>query len=306
LTVEEGLVASRFLHFAALLFVFGSALFPLYAFAAGANRTKASFTHWLRSWIFAACLLAFVSGAAWLLFASASMAGSLSEALSLETMRTILLGTAFGKVWSAHLALVAALAIVARFDKGHRPASRAILSAVCLAGLAGVGHTRAQDGVDFLVHTASDGTHLLAAGAWLGGLVSLLAILRRPDAQTPLEADTIRMLLRFSRMGYLAVAVLIATGAINGWYSIGSVRQMPASLYGQLLIAKLGFFTLMLLLAAMNRFWLVPALRTSASREQRAATLSRLRLHIVGEQFLGLLIVAVVSVLGTEDPTAGG
>ena len=306
MTVEEGLVASRFLHFAALLFVFGSALFPVYAFAAGANHTGASFTHWLRSWIFAACLLAFVSGATWLLFASASMAGSLTEALSPEMMGTVLLGTAFGKIWSAHLALVAALAIVAGFDKGHRPASLAILSAVCLASLAGVGHTRAQEGVDFWVHTASDGAHLLAAGAWLGGLVSLLATLRQPDAQAPLEADTIQMLLRFSRMGYLAVAVLIATGAINGWYLIGSVRQMPASLYGQLLIVKLGFFTLMLLLAAMNRFWLAPSLRTSTSRKKRAATLSRLRSHIAGEQLLGLLIVAVVSVLGTQDPTAGG
>ncbi len=306
MTVEVGLILSRFLHFAALLFVFGNALFPLYAFGAGASQTSAGLPHRLGSWIFAACLLAFVSGAAWLLFASASMAGSLSEALSPEMMGTVLLGTAFGKVWSAHLALVAALAIVAHFDKGHRPISLAILSAVCLASLAGVGHTQAQDGVNFLVHTASDGVHMLAAGAWLGGLVSLLAILRRPAAQMPLEANAIRMLLRFSRMGYLAVAVLIATGAVNGWYLIGSVRQMAASLYGQLLIAKLGLFALMLLLAAMNRFWLVPALRTSSGRKQRAASLPRLRSHIVGEQLLGLLIIALVSVLGTQDPTSGG
>ena len=131
-------------------------------------------------------------------------------------------------------------------------------------------------------------------------------MLWRPGAQTLLEVDTFGILMRFSRMGYLAVAVLIATGAINGWYLIGSVRQMPASLYGQLLIAKLGFFILMLLLAAMNRFWLVPALQTSNDRKQHAASLSRLRSHIVGEQILGLLIVAVVSVLGTQDPTSDG
>ena len=306
MTVEEGLILSRFLHFAPLLFVFGSTFFPLYALAAGESQTNAGLTHRLGSWVFAACLLAFVSGAAWLLFASASMAGSLSEALSPETMGTVLLATAFGKVWSAHLALVVALGIVAHLDKGHRPVSLAILSAICLASLAGVGHTQAQDGVDFLVHTAGDGVHLLAAGAWLGGLVPLLAILRRPNAQSHLEIDTIRILMRFSGMGSLAVALLVATGAINGWYSIGSVRQMPASLYGQLLIAKLGLFTVMLLLAAMNRFWLVPALQAGNGRGRRAATLSRLRSHIVGEQLLGLLIVALVSVLGTQDPTSGG
>ena len=146
MTVEEGLILSRFLHFAALLFVFGSALFPLYAFTAGESQTSAGLTHRLRRWIFAACLLAFVSSVAWLVFASASMAGSLSEALSPDMIGTVLLATAFGKVWSAHLALVATLAIVARLDKERRPVSLAILSAACLASLAGVGHTQAQDG----------------------------------------------------------------------------------------------------------------------------------------------------------------
>ncbi len=303
--VEEGLILSRFFHFAALLFVFGNALFPLYAFGTAESQACAGGTHRLRSSIFAASLLALVSGAGWLFFASASMAGSLSEALSPEIMGTVLLGTAFGKIWSARLGLVAALAVVVRLDKGHRPLSLAVLSAACLASLAGAGHTQAQDGVDFLVHSVSDGAHLLAAGAWLGGLVSLLALLWRPDAQARLELDAIPILMRFSGLGTLAVAVLIATGAINGWYAIGSVRQLPASLYGQLLIAKLGLFTLMLLLAAMNRFWLIPALRAGNGREPRAARLPRLRSHAMGEQVLGLAIVAVVSVLGTQDPRAG-
>jgi len=81
---------------------------------------------------------------------------------------------------------------------------------------------------------------------------------------------------------------------------------VPALLYGQLLIAKLVFFALMLFLAAMNRFWLVPAVMAGNSRQQRAKTLSRLRYHVMSEQLLGLVIIALVSVLGTLAPGGDG
>ena len=48
-----------------------------------------------------------------------------------------------------------------------------ILSAVLLASLAGVGHSQIEDGWAGVIHEASDVAHLLAAGAWLGGLVPL-------------------------------------------------------------------------------------------------------------------------------------
>ena len=213
---QEGLILSRFVHDATLLFVFGTTLFPLYVFSRKERQADSLLAHQPAGWVFAACLLALASGVAWLMFAAASMAGSLSEAISLEMMGTVLFGTTFGKVWSVHLALVTGLTIVAGLHRGHHSVSLVPLSAACLASLAGIGHTQTQDGVDFLVHTASDGAHLLAAGAWLGGLVPLLAIVQRSGAWTDSEIDTIRILARFSGMGYLAVGVLIATGAING------------------------------------------------------------------------------------------
>lgn len=79
---------------------------------------------------------------------------------------------------------------------------------------------------------------------------------------------------------------------------------MPASLYGQLLMAKLGLFTLMLLLAATNRFWLVPAVAARDGNLKSETSLARLRNHIIAEQILGLLIIAIVSVLGTLGPRA--
>ena len=235
------------------------------------------------------------------------MAGSLSEALSLETMGAVLADTGFGWVWSVHLGLVAALCGLAgrgRWIGRPHSISITILSAACLASLAGVGHTQAQEGVGLFVHVIADGTHLLAAGAWLGGLVVLLAVLvSRRCPNDPSKTDVDHVLMRFSGMGYAAVPLLVGTGAVNSWYLVPSISQLPASLYGQLLIIKLGLFALMLLLAAMNRFWLVPHLQAAPPGSQTKSILFRLRYHVIGEQVLGVLIIALVSVLGTLSPS---
>jgi putative copper resistance protein D len=307
--LEAALTVSRFSHYLALLFIFGRALFPLYAFSGEERRVDPDSSRWNGKALFAACLVALASGAGWLIFASAIMTGSLSDALNAEMMRMILSETGFGIVWSVHLGLIVALVVLvrARQPLQCQPILVALLSAVCLASLAGVGHTQTQDGVDRLMHTAADGAHLLAAGAWLGGLVPLLSILTRHSRLVcHSDIDVTRILARFLEMGYFAVAVLLATGSINGWYLIGSVRQIPASLYGQLLLLKLAFFALMLLLAAMNRLWLVPALIASKSDQQKINILSRLRLHVVSEAILGLVIIALVSFLGSIAPEAGG
>ena len=297
--MDEGLILSRFVHYAALLFTFGVCLFPIYAFSGNDRQGRLDYWNTSRSGVLVGSLIGLASGICWLLFTAASMAGSLSEALSVETMGAVLADTGFGRVWSIHLGLVAALSGLAGRDRWiHRShaISITVLSAACLASLAGVGHTQAQEGL--FVHVIADGTHLLAAGAWLGGLVVLLAVLNDPS-----KTDVDHVLMRFSGMGYAAVALLVGTGAVNSWYLLPSISQLPASLYGQLLIIKLGLFALMLLLAAMNRFWLVPNLQAAPPGSQTKSSLFRLRYHVIGEQVLGVLIIALVSVLGALAPS---
>ncbi|MFX5578711.1 CopD family protein, partial [Acinetobacter baumannii] len=62
-------------------------------------------------------------------------------------------------------------------------------------------------------------------------------------------------------MGTLIVGSLVITGALNYWLIVGpTVTGLFSSPYGQLLIAKLGLFGLMLALAAANRYRLSPLL----------------------------------------------
>jgi copper resistance protein D len=118
--------------------------------------------------------------------------------------------------------------------------------------------------------------------------------------------DLDQILLRFSGMGYIAVAMLAGSGLVNCWYLVGRFTALLTTQYGQLLLAKLVIFAGMLLLALMNRFWLVPSMnRARADGAGLSVWTDRLRNHVLGEQLLGLMILLIVSVLGTIRPAAG-
>lgn len=108
-------------------------------------------------------------------------------------------------------------------------------------------------------------------------------------------------------MAYLAVAALVASGSVNGWFLIGSWSALIGTgYYSELLLLKLGLVGLMLCLAASNRFWLVPALAKAATATQSGLALGRLRRNILAEQILGVLVVGIVSLLGTLSPAIQG
>ena len=198
---------------------------------------------------------------------------------------------------------------------GLRPRSRfgprrdlitPILAAVLLISSAGVGHAQIEEGIEGKIHLVSDAGHLLAAGAWLGGLVPLgyTLSLQGRENRFGQESDLNEILLRFSGMGYVAVATLTGSGLVNSWFLVGNISGLFATPYGQLLIVKLGLFAGMLALAVSNRFWIVPLLIKARTDDPNGSTAwtARLRNHVLGEQFLGFMVLVIVSVLGTMQP----
>jgi len=103
-------------------------------------------------------------------------------------------------------------------------------------------------------------------------------------------------------MGYVAVATIVGSGLLNAWLLVGSFANLITTPYGQLFIVKLCLFGGMLALASLNRFWLVPSLIRDNKLRGSAAGLFKLRGHILGEQALCLLIILIVSVIGTMEP----
>ena len=81
-------------------------------------------------------------------------------------------------------------------------------------------------------------------------------------------------------MGYAAVALLAATGAINTLLLVGNVDSLAGTPYGRLLSLKILLFSVTVVLALINRFRLLPRLR---------------RRSVLFEQALGFAVLAVVA-----------
>src|SRR6185312_9042203 len=126
-----------------------------------------------------------------------------------------------------------------------------------LASLAFVGHAADMEGLAGLGHELNQAAHLLAAGAWLGGLWPLHALLRRAGPDEPAVADGVA---HFSQMGYIAVALVAATGIVNTCMLVGTIKALFGTAYGRLLIVKVALYLAMVAIALTNRLVLAPRL----------------------------------------------
>jgi putative copper resistance protein D len=300
------LIVSRLLQFAAVIVVFGCGAFRLYGLAFDTTTTSANalvtFDTWVWRVTIVGAIVALLSGVSLLLAVTANMAGSAAAALDPNTISTVLFDTSFGLVWCwrllfAFLLIGACLAPLAR----RRMPAILVLSLLLLVSLGWVGHAVEGQGVARFVHQINQMVHLLAAGLWLGGLVPLTWLLER--ARSPSGAAWISVardvVPRFSHMGYVAVALLAATGAINTLLLVGSVEALAGTPYGRLLSLKILLFLVMVVFALINRFRLLPRLRREP---QPSAPLAALARSVLFEQALGFAVLAVVSVLGTWPP----
>ncbi|MFD5492856.1 copper resistance CopC/CopD family protein [Streptomyces sp. GDS52] len=118
----------------------------------------------------------------------------------------------------------------------------------------------ASAGIQVPLAMTSSVLHLLATACWLGGLVALLTVLF--SAGTPLPVATV---VRFSRLAFLSVTVLVVTGVYQSWRGLGSWTALGDSAYGRVLTAKLVMTVVLLLAAALSRRWTIRLATTAAT-----------------------------------------
>src|SRR5262249_29265500 len=108
---------------------------------------------------------------------------------------------------------------------------------------------------------ASDVTHLLGTGVWLGGLVALVSLLRAAARDDGADARPYAVIAarRFSRAALVAMLLLIASGVMNALVEVESIPALAGTAHGRLLIAKLALLLPILGLAVVSRARLLPA-----------------------------------------------
>jgi putative copper resistance protein D len=298
------LASARAVHFAATLWLFGELLLACALAAWRGRDSPAGPGEALRlrlPSVARLCLgIGIASATAWLAAVAASMSAlPLSRAIEPSTLGAVLGNTLFGRVWIARLCL--ALILLAALwprsagrSKSGLGASTLIAGAY-LAALAWTGHAAAAEGPWRGGEFVADILHLLAAGAWLGALPPLVYLL---GEKQPIE-DAAWATRRFSNIAIACVSVLILSGIGNSWFLLGSVPALFGTRYGTLLLAKLALLAVMLSFAAVNRLVLTPRL---AADDRQA--LRSLRRNALLEIAVGLLVVAIVGVLGITIPAA--
>ncbi|MGH8206581.1 MAG: CopD family protein [Steroidobacteraceae bacterium] len=163
------------------------------------------------------------------------------------------------------------------------------------------GHTRAHPLRALLAPLLA--LHLFVIAFWFGALLPLIHITRTESA-----AVTARVLRRFSSVAGALVPLLAVAGIAMAAILCGSFSALHQR-YGQLLLVKLAGLLILLMLAAYNRWRLVPALPADAETTSVSATANTAaadRAAALGaaaalRRSMGAEYLLIVAVLGVTD-----
>jgi putative copper resistance protein D len=294
----DPLILVRGVHFAATLLAAGTTGFIWLVAKPAAGKTGFATLHrHLTVWVWLALAAAVMSGASWLVLLASDVLGtSIADVCLHGGALALLADTRFGLVWSIRLALALSLALLLPW-----PVTRWFQITIAAAFLilpAFVGHAGATPGPAGDLDLVSDMVHLLAAGAWLGGLPAFTLLVWRARRRTGRDRNrsVVRVVDRFSKLGIFSVGTLLASGLVNSWSLLNGPRDLMASDYGRLIALKIILFAAMVAIAAVNKFNVTPRLPESAA-------LRALRRNSLAEICLGLFVLAFVAMLGTLPPS---
>jgi len=224
-----------------------------------------------------------VIAAAFRLLAQAESFLDPGEFLSLSAVKAVL-STAWGRGWWVQVGCAATA-----FFLLQGPAALAMAGALLVSlTLPLTGHaTEAPIGPipGVMLH----GLHAFAGGLWLGTLAVALFTWQRsdpPERSGRRHARLAQLIAKFSPMALASAFVLVATGAGEALWLVGSLAALRETVYGQRLVVKLALLVVLVGVGAYNWRVMRPALggRGASRRLLRAALLE----VMVGVVILGI------------------
>ncbi len=228
--------------------------------------------------------------------AAVGMGDGWRDGLRPTTIRAVMVDTDFGRCWSLHLAAVACLVPFGFAGRSRSLVGVPLMSGLVVATLALSGHAAAGTGAEGRLSECAMALHLLAAAAWMGGLVQVLALMPRL-AVAEARHGAVLALQRFSSAGHGFVAVSIVAGIASALLIAGLPGAGSPPLYVLVLGAKVAMVGGMTALALINRYRLVPALREHPERARR-----KLVRNTRTSLLLGAGALTAAGLLGLLDP----
>jgi copper transport protein len=167
--------------------------------------------------------------------------------------------------------------------------------------------THSAVGGEVALALPADVVHLLSMSLWLGGLPVLLGVLLRSG-----DLIGIRLAVpRFSRTALICVGLLVMTGTYQAWREVGGPSALLGTTYGRVLLAKLAVVVVLVGLGAVARRWvqrhyLFPVRTVSDKRRARrgpgAGQVTRFRRTVAVEAVLGAVILGLTASLVSIEP----
>lgn len=306
MAADWSMIGVRFALYGVLGVLFGLSAFGLYGLRDGERGDALA----LRPWLVGSSVLGLVFSTVALVLLAASMMGTPPWPIDHDAIGMLLSGSATGTAWKARMAalVVAGVAAAVAAGRGVWLGVVVVAAGVALSTLAWTGHGAMDEGTKGWVHLAADILHLVAAGAWIGALLGLILLVARPATRidTAQLTLTYRALHGFGTVGTILVATLVVTGLVNAWLLVGpgNITALGTTLYGRLLLAKLGLFAAVLGLAALNRFRLTPRFKASIDADDHRGARGALRRSLVVETACIVAILWLVAWLGMLEPPA--
>ncbi|MHA7135189.1 copper resistance CopC/CopD family protein [Oerskovia turbata] len=194
--------------------------------------------------------------------------------------------------------LVAATALCPRAARASRERWPVPLTlgaaALAVGSLTIVGHTRTF-GPAWLV-LGADVLHVSAGAVWFGGVVGLCLVLARSSGASAQRAA--RTVARFSAVGAWLVLALTVAGLVLAWRILGSLDALVSTGYGRTLLVKAALALVLVVIAAWNRYGLVPRIAQSAEGRRH------LLRTVTAEAVILAVLLTVTGVLVSQSPVA--
>ncbi|QPW49121.1 copper resistance CopC/CopD family protein [Bacillus toyonensis] len=176
------------------------------------------------------------------------------EAFNPLLLKETLQLSVFGYVWITQMALISVLIIVTYFAVKREKLSSFKVWSIPILLFIGLLVMKAFNshafGLKFKdIAVVMDFLHLFAASLWVGGLSSIILLLRKEDDKWTKYWDAIK---RFSPWATGAVIVIVLTGLFNSTFFIPTIHSLFDTKYGLALLAKILLFVCMGILGIIH------------------------------------------------------